>query len=404
MNQSTTINKLLFLSRMMKGGKNMTTEHADQTGKAKSSTSRILPLDALRGLIMAFMALDHANQFIAQQHSPGEYWGGQFPVYYDALPFLTRLVTQLSAPGFFFLMGAGMLLLAHSRRKQGWGAWRIVTHFLVRGGVLIALQLLLINRAWELSPGGWVLETYIGVLFALGGTMILGSLLLQLKPKLLFPLTIVFVLGAELLTPNPDQWRQAFQPISRLLLVPGGTLELWANYPLLPWLELVSFGILFGHWLVDDSRQAFRRALKLGAAFLLAFVVLRALDGFGNIRPRQAGGWIAFLNVVKYPPSITFTLLTMGVNLVILGLFAQVGEKWQRFLQPLAVFGRTPLFFYVTHLFLYAGLGLWLTPHGASIPAMYPYWLLGLLILYPLCLGYRWLKQRQPANLILRFF
>jgi hypothetical protein len=94
----------------------------------------------------------------------------------------------------------------------------------------------------------------------------------------------------------------------------------------------------------------------------------------------------------------------MGVNLVVLGLFAQVGERWRRFLQPLAVFGRTPLFFYVTHLFLYAGLGHWLTPTGTTILEMFPYWLLGLLILYPLCLGYGWIKQRQPANSILRFF
>jgi hypothetical protein len=35
---------------------------------------------------------------------------------------------------------------------------------------------------------------------------------------------------------------------------------------------------------------------------------------------------------------------------------------------------------------------------------MYPYWLLGLLILYPLCLWYGRLKHRQPANSILRFF
>jgi len=387
----------------------MSTEHGGQTDENNRSTSRILPLDALRGLIIVFMALDHANNFIAQKHSSGEYWGGQFPVYRDALPFLTRLVTHLSAPGFFFLMGVGMLLFAERmlvirpRRKQGWGEWSIVAHFLIRGGVLIGLQLLLINRAWELLPGGWAVETYIGVLFALGGTMTLGSLLLRLKPRLLLPLTIVLVLGAELLTPSPDRWNQAFQPIARLLLIPGGSRELWVNYPVLPWLELVSFGILFGHWLVDDSRRAFRRALKLGAAFLMAFVVLRALDGFGNIRPRQADTWIAFLNVVKYPPSITFTLLAMGVNLIMLSLFAQVGEKWQRFLQPLAVFGRTPLFFYVTHLFLYAGLGHWLTPHGTSIAAMYPYWLLGLLILYPLCLGYGRLKQSQPANSILRF-
>jgi uncharacterized membrane protein len=382
----------------------MSAECGNQTDRNSRGVSRILPLDALRGLVIAFMALDHANYFIAQQHSSGEYWSGQFPVYHDAFAFFTRLVTHLSAPGFFFLMGVGMLLFANSRRKQGWSEGAIVTHFLVRGGVLIALQLLIVNRAWELSPGGWGVETYIGVLCALGGTMIRGGLLLRLKPKILLALTVVFVLGAELLSPDPGQLGQTFSPLAHLLLVPSGDATLWVNYPVLPWLELVSFGIVFGHWLLDDSRKAFERALELGVVVILVFLVLRALDGFGNIRPRAGNTWIDFLNVVKYPPSITFTLLTMGANLIIVGLFARAGRDRQRFLRPLAVFGQVPLFFYLTHLFLYAGLGLWLTPRGSSIPKMYPYWLLGLLILYPPCLWYGRLKHRQPANSILRFF
>lgn len=371
--------------------------------KTNSRASRLPPLDALRGLIMVLMALDHANHFIAQQHSSSEYWGGSFPRYHDALTFLTRFATHLCAPGFFFLMGVGMLLFAHSRRKGGWSEWAIIRHFLIRGGLLIALQLLVVTRAWELSPGGWALELYIGVLFALGGTMILGSLLLWLQPKVLLALTAVLIFGTELLTPDPSLWNQVFQPLSRLLLVPGGDLELWVNYPVLPWLELVTSGMVFGHWLVDDHRKAFERALKFGIAFILAFLVLRTLDGFGNIRPRAGNTWFDFLNPVKYPPSITFNLLTMGVNLIIMGLSARAGEGLKRFFQPLVVFGRTPLFFYLIHLFLYAGLGLWLTPHGTSIPKMYPYWLLGLLILYPLCLWYGQLKHRQLANSILRF-
>jgi uncharacterized membrane protein len=370
----------------------------------KLHLSRILPLDALRGLIIVFMALDHANHFIAQKHSSGEYWGGPYPVYHDALAFLTRLVTHLSAPGFFFLMGVGMILFANSRRKQGWNEWAIVGHFLVRGGVLIALQLLVVNRAWELSSGGWGLEIYIGVLFALGSAMILASLWLRFNPATWLSLTIVLTLGTELLTPDLSQWNHAFSPLARILLVPGGDLALWVNYPVLPWLTLVSFGLVFGHWLIDDSQKAFERVLKLGVAFLLAFVVLRAVDGFGNIRPRAGNTWIDFLNVVKYPPSLAFTLLTMGVNMVIVGLLACVGKDGQRFLKPLAVFGQAPLFFYLTHLFLYAGLGRWLTPRGTSIPQMYPYWLLGLLVLYPLCSWYGQFKHRQPASSIAHFF
>ena len=97
-------------------------------------------------------------------------------------------------------------------------------------------------------------------------------------------------------------------------------------------------------------------------------------------------------------------LLTMGINLILLSAFARAGEKLQPMLNALAVFGRAPLFFYTLHLFLYAGLGWLFTPRGTSIPAMVPFWLLGLLILYPLCLWFGRLKQRQPAASILRLF
>ena len=163
-------------------------------------------------------------------------------------------------------------------------------------------------------------------------------------------------------------------------------MSVWSNYPILPWLELVVFGILFGYWLKRDQKQAYDGAIKIGLGFLLAFVVVRYLDGFGNILPRMGNSWIDFLNLVKYPPSITFTLLTMGLNLVLLGLFARTGEKIQAFFYPLVVFGRAPLFFYIIHLFVYAGLGIWLAPEGTSIAGMYPYWLLGLLLLFPVFL------------------
>ena len=66
------------------------------------------------------MALDHANYFVAQRHSPGEYWGGPFPAYTSAAAFLSRLVTHPAAPGFFFLMGAGAALFAQRRAQEGW--------------------------------------------------------------------------------------------------------------------------------------------------------------------------------------------------------------------------------------------------------------------------------------------
>jgi predicted acyltransferase len=131
--------------------------------------------------------------------------------------------------------------------------------------------------------------------------------------------------------------------------------------------------------------------------------VLRLLDGFGNIRPRAGDSWIDFLNMVKYPPSITFLLSTTGVNLILLGAFARAGQTARQLLTPLVIYGRAPLFFYVLHLFMYKGMGRWLTPDGTSIPAMYPFWLAVLIGLLPMCLFYREFKQRPAMNRVLRY-
>lgn len=366
-------------------------------------TSRLLSLDALRGLIMVLMALDHANHFVAQRHSPGEYWGGAFPSYSDPLTFLTRLVTHPVAPGFMFLMGVGMTLFAHSRRRRGWTEWEITRHFLIRGGLLMLLQLSVVNLAWRLGPVEFP-AVYIGVLFALGGGMMLSSLAIRLRAGYLAALAGVLFVGTELLHPDPSQWGAIFdQPLGLVFGYSGGNLDFWSNYPILPWLELILFGMAFGLWLLKDPRRAFNTALALGAAALVAFVILRNLDGFGNIRPRSGDSWIDRLNVVKYPPSMTFTLLTMGFNLLILWLFSRTQAVGGWLLERLAVFGRAPLFFYVIHLYLYLVLGGLFAPTGTSIAAMYPYWLLGLLILYPLTRWYGAVKHRRPTTSVLRY-
>lgn len=378
---------------------------ADHPTNGSSKLSRLIAVDALRGLIILVMALDHANYFIAQQHSTGEYWGGQFPTYPDTLAFLTRFFTHPAAPGFSFLMGIGMALFAKSRTQRGWGKWQITRFFLVRGALLIALQFLVVNRAWELSPLGWGVDYYFGVLVALGGGMMLGGLLLWLQPRVLLVLAVALLLGMELLTPSMEQWGSHFSLVEGVLLIPSGEVGWWVNYPILQWLELVLFGLVFGYWLADDPREAMRKGIIYGTVFLSAFAVIRYLDGFGNIRPRAGDTWIDFLNVVKYPPSITFTLLTMSINLILLGGLNWVVRQFtsaRTLIQPLVIIGRATLFFYVLHLFLYAGLGYLLAPEGTNIPVMYLFWLLGVMLLLPYCLWFGEMKRQRPLTSPLR--
>lgn len=65
------------------------------------------------------------------------------------------------------------------------------------------------------------------------------------------------------------------------------------------------------------------------------------------------------------------------------------------------MFGREPLFMYITHLALYMLIGKYFAPHGMSIPAMLPYWLLGLAVLYPVVLWYgRFKNSDNPLRRI----
>jgi uncharacterized membrane protein len=64
------------------------------------------------------MAVDHASYFIARVH-PLESWATPPPYYADTVAFLTRWLTHLCAPGFFMLLGIGIVYFAESRVAAG---------------------------------------------------------------------------------------------------------------------------------------------------------------------------------------------------------------------------------------------------------------------------------------------
>jgi len=368
---------------------------------------RIRALDVTRGLIMALMAWDHTALLVAQQHASGEYWGGPFPSYRSAGPFLARLATHPCAPGFAFAMGIGIALFVASRRARGWIPWAIDRHLLLRGAILIALQFGVVNRIWKMAPGGWGLDVYVGVLYALGACMMLATLLRRLPTPWLLGLTLLLVAISPLWVPPANQWGRipssaGLNVARRLLYLPGGTRKLWANYSALPWLAFVCGGLLYGRWLRARPEACRRVTPWLGVALLAEFAWVRGLNGYGNIRPRASGDWIAWLNVVKYPPSLAYTLLTMGVNLLLLGSAMALERRAPSALEPLATLGREPLLFYVTHLLIYMGTGRLLAPRGTSLPTALAIWLISLVPLTLFCGWYARLKNRNPKYALWR--
>ncbi len=235
---------------------------------------------------MIVMALDHASYFIARVHSR-ELWSTSLPVYPDAAWFLTRWITHPCAPGFFFLMGAGMTLLAEARRSAGWNENRITRFFLTRGLLLILLQLVVENSAWMVGylfarsnamvirggpmPGGGSEGfIYLGVLFSLGGSLLFWSFMRRVSSWLIALISVAAIFCTQVVTPGPDHTGTLYSPLMRILLIPGHTDMFEVLYPVVPWLGVTGLGLVFGRVLRRNPENVPRMSLWTGLGLVLS--------------------------------------------------------------------------------------------------------------------------------------
>ncbi|MCA8951495.1 MAG: DUF1624 domain-containing protein [Planctomycetes bacterium] len=357
---------------------------------------RLLAVDTLRGLVMVLMALDHVDHATNPNHA------GADSALIDAgalsaPDFLLRWLTHLCAPTFVLLAGTSIALSAASAR-----------HLLQRSAVIIALEFTLVSWYWrvgEQMPTSW-LPVFAQVLWAIGGGIALMTLLRRLPSAALLALAAALLVAAELVRSATlaDTW---FQPRATSLLFTGGiwsaggddSVALFVLYPLLAWLPALLFGFVLGRRLVDGTATP-RLCAIAGSASLALFLALRGFDGFGNMAlHRRGGGLLEWLHCSKYPPSITFFALELGLALLLLaallraeGLLARLGR-----LNPLTTLGRVPMFYYLLHLPVIGALMLWgiLPAHGQGSAAETPRGtLIVVLACLPFCAGYAWYKRR----------
>ncbi len=153
--------------------------------------------------------------------------------------------------------------------------------------------------------------------------------------------------------------------------------------------------------MTTSRTRAFNIIGAAGVAFVVLFVILRASGGVGSFQPVQPG-WIGLLNVTKYPPSLTFLLLTLGVDFILLALFEHTGAGASRWTAPLRVFGAAPLFFFFTHLFLYGFIGKWYS-EALTFPVMLCVVVRGAgRAVSAVQVAYGEFKQRRPPNSLWR--
>lgn len=380
--------------------------------------TRYTSVDALRGLIMIIMAIDHASAFLARQHS-SEFWAGAMSSYTSAFPFLTRWITHLCAPGFFFLMGAGIYWFAASRQSTGWSPNDAVRRTALRGFAILLTGQLLENpvlflqglmkpAAVSLSKvtapppiDGSALYWGFITLSGLGAVMILCALLLRLPPWTWLATSAICVFITNTLLPADGKPGPLYQAI---LLTPGLSQHVFVVYPVIPWLAVAAAGMFFARWWRTQPATAEKRIWIIGAALLLLAIVLRAAGGWGNIRPPRDSSWIEFLNNVKYPPSLVFWSMSVGINLLLLALLIRLPERFKSESSPLMVYGQTPLFFYLAHFYLLMIGGFLFFKEAGSLEQAYLGWVIVLLATYPICAWYRKFKLSKPKESLWRMF
>jgi uncharacterized membrane protein len=383
-----------------------------------SQSARYHSVDALRGLIMILMAIDHASATIARQHA-SEFWAGAMSAYQSAFPFLTRLVTHLCAPGFFFLMGAGVYWFAASRKEGNWSEAAAVRRTALRGFALfmtaqiletpiLFLQNMLkpaavsLNRISAPPPNdGSALYWGMITLSGLGLVLMICGLLLRLRPWAWLVVSALCVFATNSLLPasgKPGPWW------ATVLLTAGLSQHLIVIYPVIPWLGVAAAGLYFGYWWRRNPERASRQVWIVGAVILLAGLGLRAAGGWGNIRLPRDNGWIEFLNNVKYPPSLVFWTTAVGADLLLLALLIRLPDGMKSERSPLIVFGQTPLFFYLTHFYLLTAFAFVFFREPSSLEGAYGMWAVVLIILYPVCAWYRRFKMTKPKESLWRMF
>ncbi|PHN17056.1 DUF1624 domain-containing protein [Pseudomonas sp. ICMP 561] len=380
--------------------------------KPQAST-RLQSIDALRGLIILFMLLDHVRETFLLHLQVSD------PMDVTTTPpelFFSRTLAHLCAPLFIFLTGLSAYLYGERH-----GASEVSGFLFKRGLFLIALEVTLVNFAWTFQfPPTTV---YLQVIWAIGLSMVALAILVKLPRPALAVIGVVIIAGHNLLdTLHFTQESAMYVPWAILhdrgWLVPWDGLRLRTSYPLLPWIGVIALGYAAGPWFASgaDARKRQSSLVLAGLGLLVLFFLLRLVNGYGE-KPWSIGETsvqtvMSFFNITKYPPSLLFLSLTLGIGMLLLVWFEKAaGRAW---FKPLLVFGAAPMFFYLLHLYvlkiLYLiAVAIWGTNKGNyfGFDSVGAVWLCSVLLavgLFPAVKAFASFKARRKDIAWLKYF
>jgi len=369
-------------------------------------TYRINSIDLLRGIVMVIMALDHVRDFFHITAFTDDPLNLQTTT--PAL-FLTRWITHFCAPVFVFLSGASAYF------QRGRKTTKELSGFLIKRGlwlILVEVTIITLAISFDLRYNFLFLQ----VIWAIGISMVLLGLAVWLPFKAILFIGLAIVLGHNILDitglPRGIFWdllhRSAFHDFQ-------GAPTLAILYPFLPWTGVMLLGYCFGKFFMSmPANERKKKLLAVSAATILLFIVLRAIDVYGdpNLWSQQRSGLytvFSFINTTKYPPSLLYLCMTIGPAILFLAL---AGNRETTLGRIISVFGKVPFFYYVLHFFLIHLLSVvffltrghsfsegatgipnfpikFVVPgEGYSLGVTYLVWIGVVVALYPLCKWY----------------
>lgn len=187
---------------------------------------------------------------------------------------------------------------------------------------------------------------------------------------------------------------------------------------------LVGFGA--GHYFTLGEYKQRVIFFKSGLIAVALFIILRTINVYGD-----PAGWAAqknplftflsFINVTKYPPSLLFCLLFLGIMLLIIALVQGVRNRWTAIV---CVYGKVPLFYFLVHWYIIhplvfvmvflqgftrsdmlfgSNFGRPKAGSGIALWQVYIVWAGIVLLMYPLCKWYGRYKEQHKEKKWLRY-
>ena len=366
-------------------------------------------VDVIRGSVMVLMALDHVRDYVTNQRFRPEDLSRA-----TAALFATRWVTHFCAPAFFFLAGVGIGL----SMNRGRSAAQMSRFLVTRGLWLVALDLTVSAIGWQF--GFRLVPAFALVIWALGWSMVVMAVAVRLPRVVVIIAALVTIAGHNLLDGvRPDAFG-AFGPLWYVVHVPGFAIagKLFIGYSLVPWVAVMALGYVMADVYRWEASRRRRFLIQWGLIAAALFLVMRIINRYGNPSPWSVQSTPALsvasvLNVQKYPPSVDFLLMTLGPILVVLAL---VEGARGRVASWLSVYGRVPLFFYITHIYAAHAVAILLaflqggelrripvvtdpaaipSWYGVSLPGVYLAWAAVVALMYFPCRWYAELKARR---------